>query len=267
MAKLKELDSLIDFSRATIQLDIVLALRDSEEGLSSEALASKLRQRRKAVLDALRKLEHKGLVERDEDGLYHLTELGLRFLNELENLMNKNAAYRGSRDVLSVKPSIKEFVLRLMLNNIIYEIIMIVGGSRKHMISAKKLSRILGLSVSRIDNYIEYLNSTLKTTVIRKVRIKKLFGKEEYYKLTRHGEKVYRSLLSHPRHRKFLKRLTSKLLGAHHVSLILKKLTMINSLALLAIILLHILTPNVYELIKITAALTLIIINTLLYFR
>ena len=266
MAKLRELDSLIDFSRATMQLNIVLVLRDAEEGLTSEAIAAKLNQRRKAVLDALRKLEHKGLVERDEDGYYHLTELGLRFLNELENLMNRKATYKGEK-LSHIKPSIKEFVLRLTLNNILYEIIMAVGSSRNHKISAKKLSKVLGLSVSRIDNYVEYLNTILKMPVIKKFKTKKWFLKMEYYKLTSYGKRIYRNLLSHPRHRKFLKRLTSKIIGSHYSPTILKRLTIINIVILIALLALHIIYPENYGLIHTAAIVTLIAVNALLYLR
>ena len=63
LRRIKELDSVIDLSKSSIQLEILLLLGMSESSaLTASEIARGLGIRRKAVTDALRKLLRKGLI-------------------------------------------------------------------------------------------------------------------------------------------------------------------------------------------------------------
>lgn len=65
---LKDLDSTIDFSRATNQFSIVLYLAEQVKPVSVSELAKVTGDSRKSILDSLRKLEKKGLITKLEEG-------------------------------------------------------------------------------------------------------------------------------------------------------------------------------------------------------
>lgn len=61
---LKDLDSIIDFSRATNQFSIILYLAEKQQPVSITELSRAIGDSRKSILDSLRKLERKGLIVR-----------------------------------------------------------------------------------------------------------------------------------------------------------------------------------------------------------
>ncbi|MEM4622754.1 MAG: hypothetical protein QW816_01705, partial [Desulfurococcaceae archaeon] len=56
---LKELDSIIDFARASNQLALILRLYTSGKPMSTDELARDLVDTKKSILDSIRKLERK----------------------------------------------------------------------------------------------------------------------------------------------------------------------------------------------------------------
>ncbi|MBC7120510.1 MAG: winged helix-turn-helix transcriptional regulator [Candidatus Methanosuratus sp.] len=90
LARIRNLSGLIDISKSTLQLDIILALNANNE-LSPAEIASVIGQRRKAVTDALRKLRNKGLVDTTLEGgksaRYVLTDLGIELVKTLLSIL------------------------------------------------------------------------------------------------------------------------------------------------------------------------------------
>lgn len=78
----RELDSMIDFSKSSYQLDIVIFMGSAGGPVSIDAIASALGVDRKQILDAIRKLRLKNIVAVDK-GFYVLTDTGMRFYKAL----------------------------------------------------------------------------------------------------------------------------------------------------------------------------------------
>ncbi|MEM4970779.1 MAG: hypothetical protein QXE01_05955 [Sulfolobales archaeon] len=78
----RELDSMIDFSKSSYQLDIVVFMGSVGKPVSIDAIVSALGVDRKQVLDAIRKLRLKGIVE-TKGGFYILTDNGRKFYDAL----------------------------------------------------------------------------------------------------------------------------------------------------------------------------------------
>jgi len=186
LRNIKELDSLIDFSRATLQLSIVLTLSDSINGLTAESIALRIGCKRKTVLDALRKLEIKGLVIRKED-VFELSDLGVKYLEQLRTLLkiNKSSLKSSSSDV-------REVARKLIFYGTLKDIVLILGKEKEATL--EKLSKILGTSTRKTRNYIVYLNNMAKSTIVKGIRRKHLLGVKKVYVLTSYGKKVYKAM-------------------------------------------------------------------------
>ncbi len=92
--QLKDVDRLIDISKSTLQIDIILALSNRGEMTPAE-ISLAIGQRRKAVTDALRKLRNKGLVEPTSDEgrspAYRLTGIGTETVRSLLSFLDVRA--------------------------------------------------------------------------------------------------------------------------------------------------------------------------------
>ncbi|MEM1639439.1 MAG: hypothetical protein QXJ69_05155 [Desulfurococcaceae archaeon] len=100
---LKELDSIIDFARASNQLALILRLYTSGKPMSTDELARDLVDTKKSILDSIRKLERKNLVLKVENNgkLYvELSEEGRRFVSRLLELIKPT--YSEDSNVLDV---------------------------------------------------------------------------------------------------------------------------------------------------------------------
>jgi len=95
---LRELDSLIDFARGSLQLKIILALARSSDGLTARDISDSIGLRYKAVQDSIRKLISKGLVVKESDGVtdvYKLSSEGLGYVTKLVEALNGFKTYLG----------------------------------------------------------------------------------------------------------------------------------------------------------------------------
>lgn len=96
----KELDSMIDFSKSSYQLDIVVFMGCIGKPVSIDAIISVLGVDRKQILDAVRKLRLKGMVD-VKNGFYILTETGKRFYDVLiKDLIVGVTDMKGDGDVV-----------------------------------------------------------------------------------------------------------------------------------------------------------------------
>jgi len=95
----RELDAMIDFSKSSYQLDIVVFMGSIGKPVSVDAIVSALGVDRKQVLDALRKLRLKGIVE-GKAGFYVLSDTGKKFYSALiADLMDTSPQSTNSGDV------------------------------------------------------------------------------------------------------------------------------------------------------------------------
>ena len=93
---LRKLDSIIDFSRSSYQLNIIVLLGKTDKPLDPGKISSTLQIPRKQVLDALRKLKIKGLVESSASGYYMLTNNGREFYTTLIELLDVKDPGKGN---------------------------------------------------------------------------------------------------------------------------------------------------------------------------
>ncbi len=266
MDKLRSIDRLIDISKSTIQIDILLTLSRGE--MTSAEIAKEICQRRKAITDAMRKLRVKGLVDEvTEEGIgksarYALTAAGHGCLNTLLNLTHPNSnpkaettqdTHRAVSDpwpkdriplpgqcpppggtIYTVDAS--SFPIAAITS----ELIMVLGSESGNVMSSKRLARTVGLSEQRLESYLEvYLNGTPKlfrqyvdrpgwAKVLSKLGLKSSTRKTEtYYGLTSEGLQYYYRLPSYSKLKNSLSyRVLSRLVGTAHPKAMFKRLTL-----------------------------------------
>ena len=187
LKNIRELDSIIDFSRATLQLHIVLVLSRYRHGLTADDIAFKTGFRRKTVLDTLRKLEIKVLVVRRND-LYLLSDIGVKYLEQLEKLLKVKGAERSS------EKDLREVACKLVFYGTLRDLIVLLGKNKG--LTLEKMSRILGVSPKKVRNYITYLNNMSKTKLVKTVRRRSILGVKRAYVLTAYGRKLYNNIAS-----------------------------------------------------------------------
>ncbi len=242
--KIREFDSLIDFSRSHLQLDIVLFLAGTNAPKSVSEIAEALNQRRKPILDALRKLELKGLVKRTDsrNGLYELTEIGKNAIEDLMTILGVSEAKRVLRMSYG-KVKARDMIKVVTPINYLHDVLVALGTSRNKELSLNELSKATGISGLRLMMYLEpYTDRKSDVRLFKKVRkesfitkIKnKLFGTHHtdvYFQLTGLGlETFYRlTVYSKIKNNKLLSILV-KIFGNYHTKLILRKMSLINIL-------------------------------------
>jgi len=208
---LRLLDSIIDFARSTIQLEILLYLGLKKEYASASEIAIDLGLRFKSVYDAIIKLTRKGLVEKKGNG-YLITEEGREFVRNLCMLFSDNTSLRG--DVKGLR-SLRVMIERIVMAKYLYDIILALGYAKNHEASLDKLSKLIGISQVRLRSYVElFVNNRFKELRLfkRVIKYKPIIpfirrkGKI-YYRLTEAGIKELRRLYEYRRYNRniFLK--------------------------------------------------------------
>lgn len=249
--KIREFDSLIDFSRSHIQLDIILYLASSNSPKSASEIAKSLNQRKKPVLDALRKLELKGLVKKvgPRNSLYELTDLGRNAIDDLMAILGIGEAKRILRSSYG-KVRARDMIRIVIPVNYLHDVLVALGTSRKKELSLKELSNATGISGLRLMMYLEpYTDRKSDIRLFRKIRkesfitkIKnKLLGTKQtdvFYRLTNLGLETFYRLTAYSKiKRNRLLRIIIRILGNYHTNLVLRRISTINLLISLAIVL------------------------------
>ncbi len=191
LSLLRDLDHKVDFARSTLQLQILFALLVSSKPLTPTEISRILEARRKAVLDALRKLELKKLVRKaglvGTEHLYELGEEGKDYANKLMSILGVNGSKIKS-EVSGSGDSIREAILRRIVEaHHIYNAIIILANSENNMLKLSKLAELMGLSSERAKSYLD-LFSRPPYRVFRRVRV----NGELYYRLEDKGLYVYK---------------------------------------------------------------------------
>ncbi len=211
LRKIKEIDKVVDISRSTIQLEILLYLGVREKA-SIDDLVAGLSYRRKAITDALRKLIKKNLVVKDQSSEeFELSNTGRKYFNELLRILGYKNTMKGIHEIKkSMNPTSR---LKNMINEIstayyLHETLICLGSSPKHEASIETLSSIVNLSPQRLRSYLDLFanksnpelrllkkiyRNTLFTNILSLLGVKRSKVKV-YYGLTKQGLGILRKL-------------------------------------------------------------------------
>jgi len=205
---LRSLDSIIDFAKSTIQLEILLYLGLKKEYASASEIAIDLGLRFKSVYDAIIKLTRKGLIKKKGNG-YLITKEGREFVRNLCTLFSGNTSLRGNVEELR---NLRVMLERIVTVKYLYDIILALGYAKNHEASLDKLSKLIGISKVRLMSYIElFVNNKFKRLRLFEKVIK--YGpkipiipfvkrKEIYYRLTKQGIKELKRLYEYRRYKR-----------------------------------------------------------------
>ncbi|HEW63599.1 hypothetical protein [Fervidicoccus fontis] len=190
---LKRLDGVIDFSKSSVQIEIVFLFLIYGRDLTPTEISESANERRKAVLDALRKLQLKGIVkkvgEKDREPLYGLSEEGKKYSEELLRALGLEGFKLASR--VSEEESIRERLIvqkKIIEANYIYNAICYLATSKDQTLSLKTISRLLNLSEERAKEYLD-IYSRPPERLFRKII--KPDTRETYYKLEKEGLSIF----------------------------------------------------------------------------
>jgi DNA-binding MarR family transcriptional regulator len=142
---LKTLDSVIDFSKASNQLSIVLYLYNTKRPVSVPELARVIGDTRKSILDSLRKLEKKELISKTMvNGELHiaLSQKGEEYVRKLIELLHPVKA--GNDDSVLQVPVRLNLAKEVITSLNLYKIIVKIGFSRKGWILVDELKNLVG---------------------------------------------------------------------------------------------------------------------------
>lgn len=192
---LRELDSVLDFAKSTIQLELILYMGSKSKGIRAKEAALALGIRTKSVYDALTKLISKGLVLRRADGTYVLTEEGERFVRKVLKLLS--GGQRRGNTVLSNSAMGVSYTARtrfdvsknLLTYKYIYDTLLILGLTEHKEMSLNELARKLGVTPATLSGYLDVATSKHgRLGFLKKVLKSRGNGRMDvYYRLTEAG--------------------------------------------------------------------------------
>lgn len=186
---LKQLDETIDFAKSVIQLSVVLVLYEHRDGLSLDDLCVKLGERRKALLDALRKLEQKEIVikkNHENKQVVVLTEKGISYVEKLLNILLPRNETTNVQN-LDTRSKRTMLINNLVESYYIYNAIVALGERKDKTLSLDRLAQAMGLSPERAKSYLDVF-CLPPNRIFRRIQRP---GKGTYYKLEDEGLKIY----------------------------------------------------------------------------
>lgn len=241
---LREVDSVVDLTRGWLQLRIVIVLGFYGRSDADE-LAKVLGERKKAILDALRKLKMKGLVVDADSGRYVvLSDEGRKLYETLVGIISSAVSGRNSEGAL---PLIEDVHRDLTTSFYLYEVIIALGTSRKYELPLDTLASIVKLSPEVLDDYLKpYADGSLKLfkryVVGSKMSLRR--GRKVVYRLSDDGLKVYRRLPDYMKYRSDWKALILRYITrSGHPKIVLKRISLMLSLGSAAVALITTLLP------------------------
>ncbi len=186
---LRKLDSTLDFSRSTVQLELILYMGFKGTRVRPKEVARELGINTKSVYDALSKLMSKDLVRRASLGSYALTKAGLEFVSELENIFSEDSGSAYSESPNNISLGSLALSKSLIFYKYVYESMLAIGSSPKKELSLRDLARLLRVKESTLIDYLEPVTSKrTKVGFLRKVIKSVGNGRREiYFRLTDFG--------------------------------------------------------------------------------
>ena len=233
---LRRVDAHVDLSRGWLQLRLLVELGRRGGEASVAELAEALGVQRKAVLDSLRKMRHKGLVTQ-ERGRVELTSKGLDLYRSLLQALGASSGVEPARRRTGGSIgywNAYELASRLIRHIYLYDTILALAYAPGHMLSLESLASATRLSPRQLDEYLilytrgdgpRLLQRTVKETGRGPLRRQRV-----YYRLTREGEKLLHRLPDYTRLRRSrAARLLARITRSLHPRLALKRLMMLVS--------------------------------------
>jgi len=192
---LRELDSVLDFAKSTIQLELILYMGSKSKGIRAREAALALGIRTKSVYDALTKLISKGLVLRRADGTYVLTEEGERFVRKVLKLLSgghRKGSAVPSDSTLNVNYMTRthfEVSKNLLTYKYIYDTLLILGLTERKEMPLNELAKKLGVTPATLSSYLDVATSKHgRLGFLKKVMKSRGNGRMDiYYRLTEAG--------------------------------------------------------------------------------
>ncbi len=201
LSKLRILDNMLDFAKASTQLDILVALSDNKP-VSLDELALKVGRGKRQVADAIRKMLRKGFVRyetKDNETLIMIDTNGLDYLKGISDVLSidvKNLRTNLDSKKIEVTENIGAYFY-------VYETLTILGTAQRPL-SLNKLASIIGISPNRLESYLDLFVSQddMHKNIFEKVykisygilRFKRTPKTLTYYKLSEVGIKVFYKL-------------------------------------------------------------------------
>ncbi|MEM4462876.1 MAG: hypothetical protein QXR98_01405 [Fervidicoccaceae archaeon] len=191
---LKELDETIDFSKSTLQIEIMLAFLLGNRELTPSNLVELMDERRKAILDALRKMQLKGIIrkegERNGEPIYVLTETGEKYSQMLKDALGLKETPQDSSSKEEVLSNRDRIVILKKITGLyhIYNAIVYLANSSEGKMDLSKLSSLVGLSPERAKSYLDaYSRPPIR--IFRRIVIPST--RKTFYKLEKEGWAIY----------------------------------------------------------------------------
>ncbi len=228
---LREVDSVIDLSRGWLQLRIVVVLGYLKK-LDVDGLAKLLGERKKAVLDALRKLRLKALITEVDEGMYlALSDEGRNLYSSILSII-VGTPVTSSENVstLSIAEDLHRYLTRSFY---LYEAIIALGTSRKYELPINTLASIVKLSPEVLDDYLKPYAEN-RSRVFKRLTPSRGFltrAKGITYRLDDEGVKIYHRLPDYVKYKNDLKASILRTITlSGHPRIVLKRLSLMFSL-------------------------------------
>ncbi len=239
---LRELDSIIDFSKGGLQLRIMLLL-GAKGYMSTRDISKALGERHKSIIDSIRKMVLKGLVEKIEDkGLYKLSETGLEFYNRLLSILyhdNRQRISREERREMSL-----DLAYEISRHIHLADALIALASSKRGELSINDIADAMRLSVDRAKTYLDTYSGESRLRLFKRIerrsrlleiisKILKVFGiyiktTLTVYRITDEGLTVFYKLPFYARYkRSIIAKILSKIFGTAHPRIVLKKTSLI----------------------------------------
>lgn len=192
---IKELDTVLDFAKSTVQLEIILYLSNSKRDLTAREIAQALNMKIKTVYDALNKLISKELVERTSEGEYKLTPLGKEFIEKLLKIISDNES-RGLQQASLGVNGFNAIVRNLITFKYVHDVMLILALTDSDKIDVRKLAKILRTSEQTLSEHLELFCKKEGSLGL----LKKSVGSDTtYYSLTELGRQEVSKFVSYRR--------------------------------------------------------------------
>lgn len=242
---LRRVDSVIDLSRGWLQLYILMLV--GENGAYVDEVVTALSVPRKAVLDSLRKMRVKGLVDIN-DGFIRLTEKGIEIYGILRSVTGSDSIgsdMTASRYSASSVYDVLSFVTRYVY---LYDVIVALGSSPGYELPLEDLATIARVGSRQLDEYLSVYTKCeprLLARVLRNSGWGPFRRTRVYYRLTRDGLKLLHRLPEYMRvRRSTAARILVSITRTLHPRLVLKRLMFITSLGSAIAMSIVVINPN-----------------------
>ncbi|OWJ55686.1 hypothetical protein [Pyrodictium delaneyi] len=242
---LRRVDSVIDLSRGWLQLYILMLV--GENGAYVDEVVAALNVPRKAVLDSLRKMRVKGLVDIN-DGFIRLTEKGIEIYGILRSVAGTDSISSDmttSRYNASSVYDVLSFVTRYVY---LYDVIVALGSSPGYELPLEDLAAIARVGSRQLDEYLSVYTRReprLLARVLRNSGWGPFRRTRVYYRLTRDGLKLLHRLPEYMRvRRSTAARILVSITRTLHPRLVLKRLMFITSLGSAIAMSIVVINPN-----------------------